>query len=103
MHFGGNDVDGVLFDAGLVGVFAVLQAAFNVNRAAFFNVLAGNFGQTVIESDAVPLGVFDRFARGAVFAAAGGGNADIGHGLARRQVTNFGVTATVADQNYFVD
>jgi hypothetical protein len=51
----------------------------------------------------VPLRVLNGFARRAVFAAAGGGNADIGHGLARGQVTNFGVTAAVADQNNFVD
>ena len=103
LHFGGNDVDRVFLNTGLVGVFAVFQAAFDVNGAAFFDILAGNFSQAVIEGDAVPLSVFNRFARRAVFAAAGGGDADVGHGLAGGQVTNFGVAAAVADQNDFVD
>ncbi len=73
MQFGGDDVDRVALDAGLVGVFAVLEAAFDVNRAPFFDVLTGNLGHALIEGDAVPLGVFDQLAAGAVFAPAGGG------------------------------
>lgn len=87
----------------MVGVLAVFQAAFDVNWPAFFDIFASNFSQAVIEGDTVPLSVFNGFARRAVFAAAGGGDADIGHGLAGGQVANFGVTAAVADENDFVD
>ena len=103
LHFSGNDVHCVFLNAGLVGIFAVLQAPFDVNGTAFFDIFTRDFGQAVIEGDAVPLRVFNCFARGAVFATTGGGNADVGHRLARGQVTDFGVAAAVADQNYFVD
>ncbi|TSE23023.1 hypothetical protein Taqua_01861 [Tepidimonas aquatica] len=103
LQLGGDDVHRVALDAVLAGVLAVLQTAFHVDRAAFFQVLAGDLGQAVVEGDAVPLGVFDDFAGVAVFAPAGGGDADAGHRLAGGQVADFGVAATVADEDDFVD
>ena len=66
------------------GELAVFQAAFHIQRAAFFDVLAQNFGQLIKERDAVPFSAFDVFASVFVFAAAGGGNADIGNRLTAR-------------------
>src|SRR3989338_664779 len=54
LQFGGNNVYGVLFHPGLVGVLAVLQAAFHVDGAAFFHIFASDLGQTVIKGHAVP-------------------------------------------------
>ena len=55
------------------------DAAFHVNLRAFAQVLSGNFGQPVIEHQAVPLGVLAHFAALAVFPAFGGCQGDIGH------------------------
>ena len=82
LHFGGDDVNGVALDTRLIGVFAVLQATLYIQGATLFDVFAGDFGQAVIEGDTVPLGVFDHLAGVFVFASAGGGDGDIGHGLA---------------------
>ena len=83
MQLGSNDVDGVFFYArGFVGVGAVFQAPFNINRTAFFDELAGDFSQAVIKRDPMPLGVFDHLAAVAVFAFARCGHADVGYGLA---------------------
>jgi hypothetical protein len=38
LQFTHDDVGGVFLDAGLVGVLAVLEAAFDIERRAFFDV-----------------------------------------------------------------
>jgi hypothetical protein len=101
--FGSDDVHGVLLDARLVGVLAILQAAFHVNGTTFAHVFAGDLGQAVIKGDAVPLGVFNRFAGVFVLAATAGGHADVGNSLTGGQVADFGVAAAIADQNDFVN
>jgi len=103
LHFIGDDVDGVAFDAVLVRVLAVLQATFDVDRLALLQVLAGDFRQSVVEGDAVPLGFFDRFAAGLVLAAAGRGDADRADGGTAGCVAHLGIAATVADEDDFVD
>jgi hypothetical protein len=49
LHFGGNDVDGVSSTPAWSVYLPVLQAALNVNGAAFFNVLASNLCQAVVK------------------------------------------------------
>src|ERR1700757_2186052 len=54
-----NHLCGILLDAALVGPFAGLERAFDVNLRAFLQVLLGNLGEPLIENhDAVPFGLF---------------------------------------------
>ena len=99
----GYDVASVLLVAVFVGELAVFQPSLNVNRLSLFDVLASDFGQAVIERDAVPLRVFNHLAAVFVFAAARCGHAHVGHGLAAGQVAHFRVAAAVADEDDFVN
>ena len=67
LHLLGDDVSRVFLYAILVGVLAGLQAAFNVDRRALFQVLADDFGQAAEERDAVPFGLLFLLAGVAVF------------------------------------
>jgi hypothetical protein len=67
-----NNVNRVLFNASLVCVLAVLDAAFDVERATLADVLSSNLCQPVIERDTVPLSVFGDFPSLLVFATATG-------------------------------
>jgi len=82
LHLGRNDVAGVLFDAVLVGELAVFQPAFDVNRTALLDVLAGDFSKPVIKRDAMPLRVLHRLTRILVLASARRGKCDVRHSLA---------------------
>src|SRR5471032_1004257 len=56
LHLLGDDVGRVLLYAVFVGVLAGLQAAFDVDRRTFFQILADDFSQAAEERNAVPLG-----------------------------------------------
>src|SRR6202008_497885 len=86
LHFAGDDVGRLLLDPVLVGVLAVRQASFDVDRGPLLHVLTGDLGQAVEEGDAMPLRLLHELAGSLVLAAAGGGQADVGDGLPRRQV-----------------
>ena len=80
-HFAGHDVVCSALDAVFAGVFAALDAAFDIHFAAFFQILAGNFRQAAEHTDVVPFGALLALAV-AVFPVFAGGNRKIGHGIA---------------------
>ena len=100
-HFVGDDVVSRAFDAVFAGVFAALNAAFDIHFTPFFQILAGDFGQAAIHGDVVPLGALLALAV-AVVPRFAGGDAEITHGLAVGHITHFGVAAEAAEQNHFV-
>ena len=53
LHFVADDFVCRALDAVFAGVFAALDAAFDVNEAAFFQVLPGYFGYAAVEGDVV--------------------------------------------------
>ena len=97
-HFGGIDVL-----AFLVLPLAGLQAALDIDWAAFFQVLAGDLGQAVVEHHPVPFGFLDLVAAVLVFPVARGGDGDVADGIAVGGVAHFGVAPQVADEDDFVD
>src|ERR1700704_486178 len=97
-HFGG-----VFFDAALVGPFAGLQLAFEVNFCALLQILLGDFAQPFIEDhDPVPFGLFLALAGGLVAPAFRGGYAQIGDRPAVLGPPDFRILAEIADQNHLV-
>lgn len=102
LHFIGDDVGGVLLHAVLAGVLVVAQAAFDVDRAALAQVLAGDLAELAEEHHAVPFGALLLVAI-LVLADAGGGQADAGDRHAALGVLHVRVVAEIADQDDFVD
>src|SRR5574337_1044915 len=102
-HVGGDDLGGVALDVVLVGPLARLQPPFDVDRAAFLQVLARDLGQPVVEDDPVPFGFLDPLARFLALPAARGGDADVADRRAAGGVAHLGVAAEVADEDDFVD
>ena len=102
LHFIGDDISGVLLHAVLAGVLVVTQAAFDVDRAALAQVLAGNLAELAEEHHTVPFGAFLLVAI-LVLADAGGGQADAGDRHAALGVLHVRVVAEVADQDDLVD
>src|SRR5574337_815943 len=100
---GGDDLGGVALDVVLVGPLARLQPPFDVDRAAFLQVLARDLGQPVVEDDPVPFGFLDPLARFLALPAARGGDADVADRRAAGGVAHLGVAAEVADEDDFVD
>ena len=69
-HLISNNFSRVTISAGLfVLPFTRLQFAFDVNAAAFFQVLAGNLSQAAVHADIVPFSFFLLLARLLVFPA----------------------------------
>ena len=99
----GDDFGGVALLAALVGPFAGLQAAFDVEFAAFACVLADDFGGAAVGDDAVPFGFFAFFAGVFVVPGLTGGDGDVGHRFAVGHVAHVRVVAQVADEYDFVD
>lgn len=99
----GDDFGGVALLAALVGPFAGLQAAFDVEFAAFARVLANDFGGAAVGDDAVPFGFFAFFAGVFVVPGLTGGDGDVGHRFAVGHVAHVRVVAQVADEYDFVD
>ena len=99
----GHDLGHVLLLAGLFVVpGAGLQAAFDVDFAALFQILAGNFRQPLPEHHVVPLGTVLPVAVFA-FEALVGGQGDLGDRCALRRELHFGILAKVSNQDDFVD
>ncbi|EFE51007.1 hypothetical protein NEIELOOT_00156 [Neisseria elongata subsp. glycolytica ATCC 29315] len=101
-HFAADDVVSGALDAVFAGVFAALDAAFNVNLAAFFQVLSRHFGQAAVEGDVVPFGAFLTLSGLSVVPCFAGGDGKVADGLAVGHVAHFGVAAEVADKDDFV-
>ncbi len=92
LHLLGDDFGGVAVGAGLfVLPLAGLQAAFDVDRAAFLQVFAGDLGQAVVHDHAVPFGFFAALAAGLVLPLRRGGQRQVADGRAVRAVAHFGV------------
>src|SRR3974390_904840 len=98
-----DDLGAVLFlPSFLIIPGIVVDTAFDIHGAAFFQVVAHDFGGTPEGLDVVPLStvlpvtVF-------VFGALGGGEREGGNGHATRGGLHFRVLAQVAHQSHFVD
>src|SRR5208337_2571158 len=92
----------VLLLAGLLVVpGAGLQPAFDVDLAAFFQILPGDFRQSLPEHHIVPLGAVLPLA---VFAleALIGRQGDLRDGRALRRELYFGILAEISNQDDFV-
>src|SRR3990167_5536572 len=99
-----HHLGGVFLDALLVGPFAGLQGAFDVNRRALLQILLGHLDQVVVENHhPVPLGALIALARGAVAPGFRGRQAEVGHPVARVEGADLRILAQIADQNDLVD
>ncbi len=96
-HFGR-----IFLDAFLVGPLARLQAALDIDGAALFQVFAGDLGLAPEQHHRVPFRFLLLFA-GLVLPGVGGGDAQVGHGVAARRVARLRIAAEVADQDHLVD
>ena len=78
------------------------QTAFDVKRAAFFGVFAGDFSEAAPKLDIDEGGLFAFFAviEGVV---AVDRQADVGHGAAFRGEFYFGVAGDISDEDDFID
>ena len=75
LHFISDDFSGVAILPGFVLPFSGLNPAFNINRPAFFKVLARDLGQLPEKCDAMPFSPF-LFDALAILEGFGGGDAD---------------------------
>src|SRR6266576_6600149 len=102
-HCPSNDFRHVLFLVGLLVVpGAGLQAAFDVDLVALFQVLAGDFGEARPEHHVMPLGLLLPLSR-FVFVGLVGGECDLCDRGALRRVLHFGILSEIADQDDFVN
>src|SRR5579864_7184759 len=76
---------------------AGLQASLDVDLPAFFQILSGDFSQTLPQHDVMPFGAVLPFA-GLVLEPLVGGEGDLRYGRALRRVFDFGILAQIADQ-----
>src|SRR5438128_1230771 len=102
LHRIGDDLGAVAVLAFLVLPLPRADAAFDVDLRALLQIFAGNLGEAAEKGDAVPLRGFLHFPARLVLPPVGGGDPDVGDGVAARQVLCFGIGAQVADQNHFV-
>src|ERR1700674_4994346 len=102
LHAGSEDLGGIAILPFLVLPLSRLQASLDVDLAAFFQILAGDFGLPAEKDDAVPLGLFLLLA-GLVLPRVGGGDANVGDGVAAGRIAGFRIAAQIADQNHLVD
>src|SRR4051812_11688668 len=83
-HFGG-----IFLGAVLVGPFAGLELALDIDLGAFLEIFLGYIGEVLVEDHhAMPLGLFLLFAAGLVAPAFGSGDRQIDHRIARRQAAH---------------
>src|SRR6185437_5971566 len=97
-HFGR-----VFFGAALVGPFAGLQLAFNVNLGTLFQILPGNLAEPFVEDhDPMPLGLFLALAGRLVAPVLGGRNAEICNRPSVLGAPDFRILAEISNQNHLV-
>src|ERR1700730_17896167 len=93
----------VFLGAALVGPFARLQLAFDINLGALLQILLGDLAEPFVEDDdAVPLGLFLALAGRLVAPAFGGRDAQIGDRPPVLGPPDLRVLAEVSDQNHLV-
>src|SRR5215470_14421481 len=99
-----HDFRRVFLGAVLVGVFARLELALEIDLRALAQILLGDLAQVLVEDhDAVPLGLFLPLARRLVTPGFGGCNGEVDHGIAGGQTPHLRVAPEIADQYDFVD
>src|SRR5690606_38934160 len=86
LHFAGDDVRRVAFDALLVGVLVGAQRALDVDLGTLAQVFASDLGQAAEELHTMPLRAFLLLAGLFVRPGLAGGHADGGHGRTRGRV-----------------
>src|SRR4029079_15088537 len=97
-HFGR-----VLLDAALVGPFAGLQRALDVNLGALLQILLGDLAEPLVENHhAVPLGLFLALAGTLVAPALRGRDAQIGDRPPVLCPPDFRILAEISDQDHLV-
>src|SRR5438876_1863108 len=93
----------VFLDASLVGPFARLQLALDVNFGALLEILLGDLAEPFIEDDhAVPLGLFLALAGRLVAPAFGSRDTEIGNRPPILGTPDFRILAEISDQNHLV-
>src|SRR5882762_582950 len=99
-----HDLGRVFFDAGVVGPFARLQGALDIDLGALAQVFLGDRDEVLVEDhDAVPLGALLALAGIAVAPALRGRQVQIGDAGAVIGRADLGVAAEIADENHLVD
>src|SRR5882724_4327612 len=99
-----HDLGGVFLLAGLVGPFARLQLALDIDLGALVQVLLRHVHDALVEDDdPMPLGLLAALAGILVAPAFGGGEGEVGHARAVLRAADLGIAAEVADQNDLVD
>src|SRR3954451_12155551 len=98
-----HDLGRILLLAGLVGPFAGLELARDIDLGALLEVLLGDAGDVLVEDHhPVPLGLLLALAGGLFLPALRGGEAEVHDGLAGAEPPDFRVLAEVADQDDLV-
>ena len=98
-----HDLGRVLFDAGLVGPFAGLELALDIDLRALAQILLGHPRQVlVVDHDLVPLGLLAALARTLVAPGFRGRDAQVDHRIAGGQPPRLGIAPEIADQNHLV-
>src|SRR4051812_17121312 len=98
-----HDLGRVFVRAALVGPFAGLQLAFNINLGTLLQILLRNLAKPLIEDHhPVPFGFFFSFSGPFVAPGFGSRDAEVGNGPPVLRPPDFGILAEVSDQNHFV-
>src|SRR5438067_2343408 len=99
-----HDLGRVFLDAGVVGPFARLQGALDIELGAFAQVFLGDLDQAFGEDhDAVPFGALEPLTRGPVAPALRRREVQIGDAGAVIGRADLGVAAEIADEDHLVD
>src|SRR5207253_5547712 len=98
-----HDFGRVFLDAALVGPFAGLQRALDVNLGALLQILLGDLAESLVEDhDAVPLGLFLALAGALVAPGLRRRDAQIGDRPPILCPPDFRILAEISDQNHLV-
>src|SRR5690554_2304355 len=103
LQLAGHDLGGIAILTILPLPFARAQAAFDIHLRAFFQVFAGDLGQTIEKYHPMPLGTLLHLPALLVLPGFAGGDIHIRDGVAARHETGFRVSAQVANQDYLVN
>src|SRR5579883_431262 len=98
----GDDFEAGALLAFLILPLAGLNASFDENQGAFFEILLGDFGLLAPNDDLVPFGALLALAV-AVFVGFVGGDGEIGNGLPAGGIASFRIAAQAANENDFID
>src|SRR5262245_30665286 len=103
LHLGGGDFEAHAVVALAVRVLFLPQATFEVNLAAFGEVLIGQFSLAIPERHAKPGRIVIILARHVVLASLGGRNRYIANGRSLRRVSHLRVASQISDDGDLVE